>query len=129
MNTVLVLEDNEDDLFLFQYALKKIKRNIDNIQFVYCEDGEAGLNWLKKNNRPALIITDNDMMPMNGVCFVESVKSSDENRSLPIAMLTGRVNHPDLHYIRPHLVDLFDKNNTRDLSAWIEKMMTTFVPV
>lgn len=127
MRTVLVLEDSEDDLFQFQYALKKTKERIADVQFVYCEDGEAGLSWLKRHGNPDLIITDNDMMPMNGICFIESMKSLEANRSLPIAMLTGHVNHPDLHYIKPHLVALFDKNNTLGLSDWIEDLLVTYV--
>lgn len=126
MNKILVLEDSEDDLFFFQCAVEKITMDISDVEFVYREDGEAGLDWLASNT-PTLIITDNEMNPMDGIMFIEALHNSQSLQSIPIAMMSGRPSHPTIDKVRHIIVALHDKNDQKGMSSFIETLLRNYV--
>ncbi len=127
MHRVLILEDNEDDLFFFSRAVKKSGINLSEIDFIYREDGESALTWVKENGHPELVITDNYMVPMDGVRFIESIKRLDDMKAIPVAMWTDYVDDPAIESVKDNLVSLFNKKYTEELPAWISKMIDIYV--
>jgi CheY-like chemotaxis protein len=120
MQTILILEDSDDDRTLLEYAARKSGIDLHKVKFEYVTDGGAALGWLYKHPRPVLIITDNNMSPMNGVSFVDTIKSLKQFESIPVAMLTGHVSDPVVQSIRYQLVSLFDKNaELPHLTRWL----------
>ncbi len=51
------------------------------------EDGEDGLQRLQET-RPDVVITDINMPRLDGFGFIEAIRGSPSNRSLPILVLT-----------------------------------------
>ncbi len=127
MHTVLVLEDSEDDRALFEIAIAKAAVDRSKVTFEYLTDGGAAIGWLQVNAAPALIITDNNMSPVNGAAFVETIKSLRQFESIPVAMLTGHLSDPVIQGIRHDLVSLFDKNQgIAELAAWLGELVQRY---
>lgn len=52
-------------------------------------NGEEALMWLQDGNLPNLIVCDADMPKMNGLEFIQNVKSSGYFKDIPILMLSS----------------------------------------
>ena len=53
-------------------------------------DGQAALDWLAKNPRPALVLLDLMMPKMNGFAFLEAARKNPDYVDLPIVVLTAK---------------------------------------
>lgn len=88
MINILLIEDDEGDIFLIKKAIKKahMKSNI-----IVVTAGDEALHILNKENRPEIdfIITDLNMPRMNGHEFLEQVQKDKDLRKIPIAVLTN----------------------------------------
>jgi len=93
--TVLLVEDNEDDIFFFQRALKRTA-----LPFVLqvARDGAEAQDYLtsqgKFTNRelfrfPKFIITDNKMPRVEGITFLRWLKDHPKFRVVPTILLSG----------------------------------------
>lgn len=95
--TILVAEDNSDDLKLLKRKINSINRNV---KLIITNDGEDALNYIyhrgkykdkEKFPKPDLIILDIRMPKINGIEVLETIKSDKENEELkkiPVIMLT-----------------------------------------
>ncbi|SET15579.1 Response regulator receiver domain-containing protein [Nitrosospira multiformis] len=84
---ILLVEDDQVDMMSVTRALKQI--HVSN-KIVYRENGEDGLNYLEDetNDKPCIILLDLNMPIMNGIEFLEAVKSDDRFRRIPVVVLT-----------------------------------------
>ncbi|MCC2681023.1 MAG: response regulator receiver domain protein (CheY-like) [Nitrosospira multiformis] len=84
---ILLVEDDQVDMMSVTRALKQI--HVSN-KIVYRENGEDGLNYLEDetNDKPCIILLDLNMPIMNGIEFLEAVKSDDRFRCIPVVVLT-----------------------------------------
>lgn len=86
--TILLVEDNLD-LQQYIYSILTPFWNIIPIQH-----GKAALEYLEHNdNLPNLIISDIMMPIMNGLEFIEQLKSNNKFAPIPVIVLTA-LNHP-----------------------------------
>lgn len=85
LKTILLVEDNPD-------LRKYIKILLADYNVITAENGKAGLNCLLQNEDCQLIISDLMMPVMDGFEFLETVKSDDRWRHIPVIMLTAKVN-------------------------------------
>lgn len=85
--TILVVDDDEDDRLLIKDAFSHSCQCL-KLHFVY--DGMEMLRYLNANSliKPALIILDINMPRMNGVQALESLKSDNKFKDIPVIMLT-----------------------------------------
>ena len=92
--TILMAEDDPDDRFLVQEALKKSEVTCD-LRFV--EDGEELMDYLYHQNkyadpesspRPGFILLDLNMPKKNGREALREMKADAQLRRIPVVILT-----------------------------------------
>lgn len=87
MINILLIEDDEGDIFLIKKTIKKahMKSNI-----IVVTAGDEALHVLKQQHHEIdFIITDINMPRMNGHEFLAEVQKDDELKKIPIAVLTN----------------------------------------
>jgi len=100
--TILLVEDNPDDIALAQRAFRKcgLEKNI-----IIAHDGIEALNYLfsgeedvnrEKINLPAVVLLDIKMPGMNGIEVLKQIRSQKRTAYLPIVMLTSSDNQQDI---------------------------------
>ena len=84
---ILLVEDDRIDVLNIKRGFKDI--HAENPLHVV-EDGEAALAFLHnpQNPQPALILLDLNMPRMNGIEFLETIKSDSQLCMLPVVVLT-----------------------------------------
>jgi CheY-like chemotaxis protein len=83
MNTVLVIEDNPDNLKLVTYALTRAGYAV-----VSAESGEAGLELALREN-PVFILMDINLPGMDGIETTKRIRSSEIDGRIPIIAITS----------------------------------------
>lgn len=93
--TILLVEDNEDDVELTFHALKK--NNITN-EIVVARDGKEAVDYLMRHDRnlPVLILLDLKLPKMDGIEVLKQIRNSERTRILPVVILTSSKEEQDL---------------------------------
>lgn len=101
--SVLLVEDNPDDVLLTRRAINKAKLPMT---LSVVNDGEEAINYLKecqalsslgKNPTPSLILLDLKLPKKSGLEVLEWIRSCPEFISLPVIMLTSSAQDEDIH--------------------------------
>lgn len=84
---ILLVEDDQVDVMTVRRALKEL--HVTN-RLEHMENGEDALAFLRDTtkDRPCLILLDLNMPIMNGIEFLQEVKSDAELKCIPVVMLT-----------------------------------------
>lgn len=84
---ILLVEDDYIDVLTVKRALQEI--HVTN-ELAVAENGEKALEYLDnaKNERPGIILLDLNMPRMNGIEFLQAVKSHEKHRIIPVIVLT-----------------------------------------
>lgn len=82
-NKVLIVDDDFDFSQLLAFDLKKKGYSV-----VSAGNGEEGLEKVK-SEKPDLIVLDIKMPKMDGYTFVRRLKKDDENKDIPVVVLTS----------------------------------------
>jgi CheY-like chemotaxis protein len=102
-NILLVVEDNEDDQLITKMAFKKDPNFQGEIYFV--ENGVEALDFINNRNKfedqekypdPDLILVDINMPQMNGLQFLDNIKTDPKHKKIPCIMLTSSQNKDDI---------------------------------
>ena len=89
--TILVVED---DFFVSRaYAIKLEKENL-NVQSV--TDGEAAIEYLKKNEAPSLVLLDLMIPKKSGFEVLKEIKTSDKWKNIPVIILSNLGQESDI---------------------------------
>lgn len=83
MRTVLVIEDNKDNLKIITYALQRAGYSV-----ITAESGEKGFKLVLKE-RPIFILMDINLPGMDGLETTKKIRSSDANGDIPIIAITS----------------------------------------
>jgi CheY-like chemotaxis protein len=85
--TIMIVDDDEDDIELFCEAVKDVDQNIECI---CAPNGEEALNKLSKENAslPDFIFLDLNMPRLNGKQCLRKLKSSSKLRDIPVIIYT-----------------------------------------
>jgi two-component system response regulator len=93
LGTILLVEDNPDDVALTTRALKA--HNITN-EVVVAEDGVRALDYLfgseggrVPEDLPAIILLDLKLPKVNGLEVLRRIRSEERTRLLPVVILTS----------------------------------------
>jgi|SRR5699024_7162804 len=84
MQTILVIDDEQDLLDLIEYNLKK-----EGFSVLKAENGKEGLT-VAREHRPDLILLDIMMPVMDGMETVEVIRNDKKLKHTPIIFLTAR---------------------------------------
>jgi len=83
MKTILVIEDNEQNLYLVKYILEK-----NGYQVVPARDGREGID-LACQVRPALILLDIQLPVMDGYAVPQELRKNPALNDIPIVAVTS----------------------------------------
>lgn len=92
--TILMAEDDPDDRFLLEQALRELGSS-DDLRFV--EDGEELVHYLRRSGkyadstlspRPAFILLDLNMPKKDGRQALSEIKGDPDLRKIPVAVWT-----------------------------------------
>ena len=89
IKSLLVADDDMDDLVLLLSAIDLVSKNI-NISHV--SDGAELLTFLLLKIKPELILLDINMPKVNGIDCLKSIKTLSEFRDIPIIMYSTSSN-------------------------------------
>jgi CheY-like chemotaxis protein len=101
LKTVLLAEDNPNDVELTIEAL--MEHNLAN-RVVVVNDGVEAMEYLRyegkyqqrKKGMPTVLLLDIKMPRMDGIEVLQSIRSDDRLKRLPVVMLTSSREEPDL---------------------------------
>ena len=94
LTKILLVEDNPDDIFIIERAIKEAK--IVNQLFI-TRDGQEGWDFLKHNGKysdvasspkPGLILLDINLPKLNGLELLKMIKEDGDLKIIPTVMLT-----------------------------------------
>ena len=88
--TILVVEDNPDDVM---FTLRAFEKNKIFNEVVVAADGEQALEYLlpadeRKALRPALVLLDVNLPKVNGLEVLRRIRSHSRTAGLPVVVLT-----------------------------------------
>jgi two-component system, chemotaxis family, chemotaxis protein CheY len=96
---VLLIEDDPDDVFLFERALDRVKAGLR--QDVALEQARDGLDAVFRvsvedltNDLPDVLVLDLNMPRLNGVKFLHALRATLALRELPVFVLTTSTERP-----------------------------------
>jgi two-component system response regulator len=102
MKSILLVEDNPDDVQLTKRALKQ--NNITN-ELVVVNDGVEAMDYLTEASAappgsskalPALILLDLNLPRMNGLEVLKRIRANDRLKRLPVVVLTSSKEDGDI---------------------------------
>jgi CheY-like chemotaxis protein len=90
---LLLIEDDEDDVFLLERAIDCVRDNLKlDIQYEHVENGLEGLYLVSKDDLtdrlPDAVVLDLNMPRLGGVKFLKALRQSFLLKDLPIFVLT-----------------------------------------
>jgi two-component system response regulator len=99
--TILLVEDNPDDVELTEEAFKETKRHYD---LAVARDGAEAIEYLFSENRegnwqhplPALVLLDLKLPRLDGHEVLQRIRSSERTQLLPVIILTSSRDEEDI---------------------------------
>ena len=90
---LLLIEDDEDDVFLLERAIDCVRENLKlEIEYEHVENGLEGLYSVSKDDLtdklPDAVVLDLNMPRLGGVKFLKALRQSFLLKDLPIFVLT-----------------------------------------
>jgi two-component system cell cycle response regulator DivK len=83
MKTVLIIEDNENNLYMMRFILTKLGHVV-----LEARDGTTGVDLAKKN-RPDLILMDIQLPILDGFAATRLIREEDALKEVPIIAVTS----------------------------------------
>lgn len=83
MKKILIIEDNEDNLYLIQFILEK-----NGYQVEFAKEGRNGITMALKG-KPDLILMDVQLPDVNGLEATKIIRESEIDGSIPIVAITS----------------------------------------
>ena len=81
--TMLAIDDEVSMQLILQNYFK------DNFSVVTQGNGKEALSWMQEGNIPDIIVADINMPEMDGITFIQQVRSSGFLRNIPMVILSG----------------------------------------
>ena len=132
---ILLVEDNEGDIFLITEALEEGK--IVN-KISVSKDGKEAIDFLEKKGKykneetPDLILLDVNLPKKNGHEVLEYIKTSENLKQIPVIMLTTSSSDKDVllsykHHANCFITKPLDVNNFLTIVVSIESFWINIV--
>jgi len=84
--TILIIDDSEDDIILMQMVLEKIKAQVRTETAL---SGEQGLALLRHGHPlPSLVLLDLKMPGIDGFDILRAMRNNDRLRHIPVIVMT-----------------------------------------
>jgi CheY-like chemotaxis protein len=102
--TILLIDDDEDDRWLFSEALS---RTVPSVTCLTASGGPEALSTLKGGAPPDLIFLDLNMPGMDGKKFLIQLKSDPQLKSIPVIVYSTSNYHRDIEETKKMGADRF----------------------
>lgn len=99
-NMILLVEDNQDICELYADLISDV---LPDYEIIRAQNGYEAICIVLKDT-PSLVITDHEMPLMNGIQLVEAMMKNEENKDIPVIIISAKIT-PEV------------KNNYRDLGV------------
>jgi CheY-like chemotaxis protein len=113
--TILLVDDDPDDVFILSDAFKTMDPSCEIIE---AYDGDAALQLLeelgKRNVVPDLIVLDINMPVLDGRELLKILKTNASYKEVPVVVYTTSSNLFDKLHCEQYQVDLITKPSTLD---------------
>jgi two-component system, response regulator len=87
MSTVLIVDDNKDDIELTEIALDAARAEV---KVKVAVSGEAALKYLREGEElPALILLDLKMCGMSGIETLQEIRADARINKIPVVVVTS----------------------------------------
>ena len=97
--TVLLIDDDKDDLELLEGALKVINEDHKIVEATNGEEGLAKLrNLILEGELPCLIVLDINMPKMDGREFLTELRKYEKLRTIPIVIFSTSINSVEVEF-------------------------------
>ena len=83
MKKILVVEDNETNMYLIKFILEK-----SGYEVIEAREGAVGVELAVKE-KPALILMDIQLPDINGLAATKRIRASEADHDIPIIALTS----------------------------------------
>ena len=93
MPTILLVEDNPDDIELTVSTLKQHGVAAD---IAVAEDGVEALEYLSSHDVPDLLVVDLKLPRMNGLELLQRMRADPRTRVVPVVVLTSSIEEEDV---------------------------------
>jgi signal transduction histidine kinase len=87
-NLVLLVEDDHGIRALYK---RIIEQALPNFEVKFADNGYEAIG-MYRNLLPTIVITDHDMPLMNGIQLVEAIQKKESNRTVPIIVVSSKLN-------------------------------------
>ena len=132
---ILVVEDNEGDIFLIKEALEEGKI-VNKISVI--KDGKEAIDFLEKKEKykdeetPDLILLDVNLPKKNGHEVLKYIKTSEDLKQIPVIMLTTSSSDKDVllsykNHANCFITKPLDVNNFLTIISGIESFWINIV--
>jgi CheY-like chemotaxis protein len=124
---LLLLEDSEEDVFLFERAVTKLGRDV-TLKIV--RNGAAAQRYLRGDEEyaardtfplPSVIFTDLQLPGMSGLQFLEWLRQEPAFRALPCVIYSGSANPSDVQSAYEAGVTSFILKPV-DFTEWVRRL-------
>ena len=92
IKTVLLIDDDEDDCFLFEMALSSIDKNV-KVKYTNSADHLA---QLLETSRPSIIVIDFYLPKISGIQCLQQIRSFPGCANIPVVLWSGCANEKDI---------------------------------
>lgn len=93
--SLILIDNDEDDRLLFSIARDMIDTEIDLIMF---RDGEELVQYMKTEpEAPSMLFLEFNMQRMSGLRCLKEIRNLDGWKDVPVAMYTMSANETDIH--------------------------------
>jgi hypothetical protein len=95
--TLLLVEDDPNDVFLFEYSLERLRASVP---LTRASDGEEAIRWLdgwaeSEAHAPLLVVLDLKLPRRSGLEVLAHMRSHPVLRSVPVVVLTSSAEASD----------------------------------
>lgn len=123
---ILYIDDDQDDHYLFRYALNKVN---PSVILQEARDGKKAVDFLIQaklfGDLPGLIIIDMNMPLMNGMETFERIKQDADLCAIPVVVFTTSLKESDIDYWAGENIPAFLKpDNIQALTGCIEQILS-----
>ncbi|MBL1259559.1 MAG: response regulator [Thiotrichaceae bacterium] len=133
LKSILLIEDNEDDILLTKLALSEITTPP---HLLAIKNGKEGLDYLlgENNTQPALTLIDLKLPIIDGISVIEMIAANERLRSMPLVVLTTSLEPSDIKRcynanINSYLRKPVDYDEFKELiSKTVEYWLTLNIP-
>lgn len=125
MTTLILVDDDSDDVYFVKQACKSVERNVEFITF---SDGSAAVQFFEQGNYPpgSIVLLDLNMPILNGLEVLKKIRNELGDIFIPIIVYTTSKNTKDIGDCYRNGANSYIKklDNMKELNKFINSLVT-----